>query len=76
MEVILYLNNVYYRTIEVPDHRPVIYWSVPFTLRNNKYPMLCRFDYEDHQIIEFHHCDLGYYYCHVSVEQEEIIRAV
>ena len=77
MKVILYLNSVYYRTIEAPDHGPVIHWAVPSASRNNRYRISSGFDSTDNfRIIEFRHCGLGNYHCHVSAEEEERIRVV
>ena len=76
MKVILYLNNVYYHTTEALHHIPVIHWMVPSVFRSKRYPELGRFDLTDSHLIEFRHCGLGNYHCHVSVEEEERIRAV
>ncbi len=76
MKAKLYLNNVYYHALEWPNHRPVIYWMVPLISRSKGYPELGRFGFPDSHLIEFHHCGLGNYHCHVSAEEEDRIRAV
>lgn len=76
MDSVLYLNNVYYTTVEIGSPVPVIYWSVPSVSRNNRYRVLGGFDPTDFLVIEFRHCGLGHYHCHVSVEEEERIRNV
>ena len=76
MKVILYLNNVYYHTTETPDWMPVIYWMVSSIGGGNRYRRQNQFDSIDSHIIEFRHCGLGNYHCHVPTEEEEQIKAV
>ena len=74
MTSFLFLNNTYYRTLETPDHQDVIYWSCP--LRSIK--EICRLPFrsfvDDFNIIEFKHCGMGRYHCHMPEEDEKRLR--
>ncbi len=74
MNAVLYLNNVYYRTIETPDHRPVIHWAVPCVVPVRRYLKENPFTIGDFRNIEFCHCGLGNYHCHVSSRLEKHMR--
>ncbi len=64
MNAVLYLNNSYYRTIEVPDYQPVIYWAMSNTSAKVRYCQYHLSVRDTIDIIEFHYCGCGIYHCH------------
>ncbi|KKK64365.1 hypothetical protein LCGC14_2984930 [marine sediment metagenome] len=74
MNAVLYLNNVYYHTIETPKHMPIIHWVIPISTPTRVHRQYDRILRDDFNSIEFRHCGLGNYHCHLSKEEEEIVR--
>ncbi len=59
MKAKLYLNNVLFCIVDLSENQSIVCWNHPTLIE---------------KVLEFRHCGLGNYHCHITKEEEGIIR--